>query len=147
MLEDPDPDVRLDARAHLVRMGNRPVLHLRWVFENRGPDARYEAVIAMQLIGNWGGVYPKDAVPELTRQLEEPDPKLRARAAEELSCVCYTLGDYMKARAILMTARADLDADVRQAVELALSVQAGRFAGHCRMLASGHWTNLREIFR
>jgi HEAT repeats len=145
-LEGPDVQVRLDARSHLSQMRDRPVNHLRWVWRNGSPDARYEAVAALTLIdnGTWDLVA---TMPEYIRLLQDADPEVRVRAAERVGWIADPPSAFWKARAALTSARNDPSECVREAVQEALDGQVEYFKRRAASRLSETWDDIRRRWR
>jgi HEAT repeat protein len=101
-LADDDPTVRVQARFRLMDEGPPAVPHLLEALRHRSPTVRYEAASALT------GMRPPpdvDAVPGLTKALDDPDPLVRGHCLRVLCAIGPPAVDAVPA------IRAALDAD------------------------------------
>src|SRR5262249_11653801 len=79
-LRDPDVGVRRQASAALSHVGKGAVAKLIQTLSAKGPEGRWDAIVALEHIGPEA----KAAVPELTEMLTAREPFLRWEAATAL---------------------------------------------------------------
>jgi HEAT repeat protein len=101
-LADDDPTVRVQARFRLMDEGPPAVPYLLDALQHSGPTVRYEAASALTGMRPGPGV---EAVPGLTKALNDPDPLVRGHCIRVLCAIGPPAADAVPA------IRASLDAD------------------------------------